>query len=87
VRETRVQGPETHRADYLRVADDPQYSGRYTFGRAIIRYNDLLHYDTGAQQGLLASYVEFHSDRLCYTNTLARLAFAPGVRSIDNVRA
>lgn len=87
VRETRIQGPDTHRAEYLRVADDPQYRGRYTFGRAIIRYNDLLHYDTGAHQGLLASYVEFHPDRLCYTNTLARLAFAPGVRSIDEVSA
>ncbi len=87
VRETRIQGPETHRADYLRVADDPQYRGRYTFGRAIIRYNDLLHYNTGSEQGLLASYVEFQPDRLCYTNTLARLPFPGSTQSIDDVSA
>lgn len=87
IRETRIQGPETNRAAYLRVADDPQYRGRYTFGRAIIRYNDLQYYNTGAEQGLLASYVEFHAEELCYTNTLARLRFDPSVTSIDAVSA
>lgn len=87
IRATNVWGPETHRADYLRVADDPQYEGRYTFGRAIIRYNDLLYFNTGNSQGLLASYIEFHADRMCYNNALARLDISPGVESIDAVNA
>lgn len=84
---TQVWGPQTNRADYLRVADDPQYEGRYNFGRAIIRYNDLQYFNTGTTQGLLASYVEFHADRMCYNNALARLDIPPGVESIDAVSA
>ncbi|MCG8443585.1 MAG: PQQ-dependent sugar dehydrogenase, partial [Caulobacterales bacterium] len=41
----------------------------------------------GDAHGLVASYTEFHPDDLCYTNTLATLAFPPGVTSIDEVSA
>jgi len=86
VRQTAIAAPDIGREAYISAADDPKYSA-YTFNKSYLRYNDLLAFDTGSSQGLLASFTEFHKDKVCVTNTIARLDFPQGVQSIDDVTA
>jgi hypothetical protein len=86
LRETTIQAPLTNRAEYLAAADRLRPEG-YEFDRVILRYNDIAYYNTGSSHGLLASYTEYHGDRTCFTNTLARLEFPAGVRSAAEVSA
>lgn len=87
VRQTAVAGPDNNRAAYIEYAARPEHEGTYFFQLGYLRYNDLLHFSNTEGQGLIASYTEYHPDRTCYTNTLARLDIDPAVSSIDAVTA
>jgi cytochrome c2 len=54
---------------------------------SLLRYNGLERFATAAAHGLLASYTEFHPQRLCITNTLARMDFPPDATIIEDVVA
>lgn len=87
VRQTAVAGPDNNRAAYTEFALRPEHEGTYFFRLGYLRYNDLLHFSNAEGQGLIASYTEYHPDRTCYTNTLARLDIDPAITSIDAVSA
>ncbi len=87
VRQTAVAGPGNNRAAYIEYASMPEHEGTYFFRHGYLRYNDLLHFSNAEGQGLIASYTEYHPDRTCYTNTLARLDIDPAITSIDAVSA
>ncbi|SDF18895.1 PQQ-dependent sugar dehydrogenase [Limimaricola pyoseonensis] len=76
VRETGVMAPETGRAAYEALADDPDHAD-YQIGAGFLRYNDLEVIGTGTGRALIVSYTEFHPERSCYTNTLARRELGP----------
>lgn len=86
LRETTVAGPDNNRAGYQALAGEEGWED-YDFDPSYLRYNDLLAYDTGSEQGLIASYTEFHADETCYTNTLAKLVLPPNTTDIDQVSA
>lgn len=86
IRVTAIQAPDNRRQAYAALAREPRYAG-YSFKLHYIRYNDILVVDDGAARALVVSYTEFHPERACYTNTLARLPIAAGVTNIDQVRA
>ncbi len=85
IRKTAIQAPDTGRAGYLELADQPD--GPYNVHRGYIRYNDLLFVDSPSARGLFASYSEFHPDERCTTNTVSFLAIDRAVVSIDSVTA
>lgn len=87
VRSTKIAGPDIGRAAYLALRDDPEIMRQYNINFSGLRYNDLASYDTGAERGLIASYTEFHREKLCYTNSLAVLPISYAVSSIDQVTA
>jgi cytochrome c2 len=87
VRQTGIAGPDNNRAAYVEYASRPEHEDTYFFRLGYLRYNDLLHFSNAEGQGLIASYTEYHSDRTCYTNTLARLDIDPAIKSIDAVTA
>ncbi|MFN7163466.1 MAG: PQQ-dependent sugar dehydrogenase [Hyphomonas sp.] len=87
VRQTAVSGPDNNRAAYIEYASRPELEDTYFFRLGYLRYNDLLHFSNAEGQGLIASYTEYHPDRTCYTNTLARLDIDPAITSIDAVSA
>ena len=86
IRATRIRGPNPHREEYRAYFNRPE-NHEWNFSRAALRYEDLLYYNTGSSQGLLASYVEYNPEGTCYNNALARLEFPPGTRSIDEISA
>lgn len=86
IRPTAILAPETHRAVLAAVADSLEGEG-YAIEPEMVRYTDITTYDTPESRGLLVAYVEYHDGPRCFTNTLARLAIAPGVRSVDEVTA
>lgn len=86
VRETSIQAPDNNRQAYHAAADSPDMED-YTFDRGYLRYNDLAYYDTGSEQGFLASYIEYHSEDLCTTNTVAKLPFLDGATKIEEISA
>lgn len=83
---TAIRAPSTHRDDFQALSGTEAYQD-YRFDLYYVRYNDLKYFESGEKRGLLASYTEYHQDGECATNTLARLDFAPDVRSIDEVTA
>ena len=86
VRPTTVQAPDNGRAAYEAAVEDEAFAA-VDVRPGLLRYNDLLHFEGGGAQGLVASYTEYHADRACYTNTVAKLEFDPAVGSIDAVEA
>jgi aldose sugar dehydrogenase len=86
VRPTGIVGPETHRAALAAVADSLEALG-FPIEPGLVRYNDLTFVAEGPSRGLLVVYTEYHAGPRCFTNTLARLPIAHGVRSIDEVTA
>lgn len=86
LRETRVTAPDIGRDTYQRAAEDPAFAD-LSFNRFYLRYNDIMVVESGDVRALLVSYTEYHPDRTCYTNTLAKLDIAPSVRSIDDMEA
>jgi aldose sugar dehydrogenase len=85
IRATRIRAPYNNRAAYLALATNPVFADDFVPG--YLRYIDLAHFESGAQRGLLASYIEYHPEQACYTNTLARLDIGHAVTSIDEVEA
>lgn len=85
VRKTRIRAPDNGRAAFLALKDDRDVMSKFQFDFGYLRYNDLAYYEAPGERGLLASYVEFHADRRCVTNTLAKLPFADGVTSIADI--
>lgn len=86
LRATNVEVPDNNRAAYQALADDPDWED-YSFHRGYLRYNDIMAYQAPSGSGLIASYTEYHPDRHCVTNTLARLDLPQGVTDIDDVSA
>lgn len=86
IRPTGIVGPETHRAVLAAVADSLEAQG-FPVEPEMVRYTDLTFVAEGPSRGLLAVYTEYHAGPRCFTNTLARLPIAPGIRSIDEVNA
>jgi len=86
IQATNVFAPDNNREAYQATASDPAFAD-FNVIPGLLRYNDLAAFDTGSEQGLLASYTEFHPERVCSTNTIAKLVFEPGVTSIDQVTA
>lgn len=84
LRFTGIVAPDNNRAAYQAVADDPKYS-QYEIRKGYLRYNDLASYETETEQGLLASYTEYHPKKMCATNTVAKLVFDESITSIDQV--
>lgn len=87
IRETNVRAPDNGRAAYQAILQTPEYKAKYSFNLGYLRYNDILFVDAPAFRGLVASYIEFDAEHVCYTNTLAVLPIAAGVASIDQVTA
>ncbi|MCO5101705.1 MAG: PQQ-dependent sugar dehydrogenase [Burkholderiaceae bacterium] len=86
IRVTRIQAPSNHIAEFLALADDPRFAD-YSFEAEVPRYNDLKYFRSARGHGLLASYTEYDPERLCYTNTLARLDFPAEATSVDEIEA
>lgn len=86
VRPTGLQAPDNDREAYEEAAADPALEG-HDVRPGYLRYNDLLHYESGRSRGLVASYTEYHAEKACYTNTVARLDLPADVGSIDEVSA
>ena len=86
IRATEVFAPDNGRDAYHALADDPEYAA-FDIRKGYLRYNDLAAFNTGSEKGLLASYTEFHADKVCATNTIAKFVFEDGVTSIDQVSA
>lgn len=84
IRDTGIKAPDNGRTEYQALRDDPAFA-EYRFNPGYLRYNDVEYFHTGDAQGLIASYTEYHPEEVCYTNTLARLDFAPDITSIDAV--
>ncbi|MCG8441366.1 MAG: PQQ-dependent sugar dehydrogenase, partial [Caulobacterales bacterium] len=86
VRLTNVAAPDNNRAAYQAIADSAKYAG-YRFNKDYLRYNDLHYFKSADAHGLLASYTEYHPGEECFTNTIAKLVFAPEAASISEVAA
>jgi aldose sugar dehydrogenase len=85
-RVTRVRAPDTYREAFQALAKDPAYKD-YSFELRYVRYNDLAFFDGPGGRGLLASYVEFDAEEVCFRNAVARLDIATAATSIDEVAA
>jgi cytochrome c2 len=83
---TRIEAPDLNRKAFEAAANDPRYAD-YQLDSRFLRYNDLIHIDGPEGSALLASYTEYHPDKYCYTNTLARLDIDASVTDIDSVEA
>ena len=86
IRQTKIAGPDNNRVEYIAAANDPA-NGDYHIIKSYLRYNDLTYFKSETGHGLLASYTEYHTGKLCVTNTVARLDFAPDITDIDAVEA
>ena len=86
IRATQIATPDNNRTAYQTAANDPAFA-EYNFHRGLLRYNDLKFVEFAKARALVASYTEYHSDRACYTNTLARLDIDSTVDSIDEISA
>lgn len=90
-RKTSITAPGNNRAayknDYRALGADPDLGKPQARGLDYLRYNDILHFETPAWRGLIASYTEYHPERQCVTNTLAKLEIDRAITSIDDVHA
>lgn len=86
VRQTEVTVPDTNRAAYEALADDPNNT-EYEVEAGYLRYNDLVQFSGPNGPALAISYTEYHPDQKCITNTVALLAMDAEVKSIDEVQA
>ena len=83
---TNLDAPPTNREAFIALNEKEEFKDYYV-ERFYVRYNDLKYFENDAGKGLLASYTEFHADRDCATNTVARLDFPQGASTIDDVTA
>lgn len=86
IRRTRIDVPDNNRDAYIALSDDPAFED-YQFHRGYLRYNDLAYVESPAGAALIASYTEYHPDRACYTNTLAKLDLPAGASDVDDIAA
>ncbi|WP_051927544.1 PQQ-dependent sugar dehydrogenase [Ruegeria halocynthiae] len=86
VRATKVTVPDTNRAAYEALTDDPENTV-YQIKAGYLRYNDLIQFSGPDGPALAISYTEYHPDRKCVTNTVALLPLGAEVKSIDEVQA
>ena len=84
IRATEITAPDNNREAYHALADDPEFAD-FDVKKGYLRYNDIAAFDTGVEQGLLASYTEFHQEDTCATNTVAKLVIDGTVTSIGEV--
>lgn len=91
VRKISITVPGNNQAayqnDYRALDAGPDASKPETRGLDYLRYNDILHFETPAWRGLIASYTEYHPEKQCVTNTLAKLKIDRAITSIDDVNA
>lgn len=62
--------PNNGLKEYLAAADRLEAQG-YRFYRNRLRYNDIAYVSDGDRHALLVSFIEWHDERLCYTNTVS----------------
>jgi cytochrome c2 len=86
IKETNIAAPDNNRAAYQSAADLEEFKD-YAFHKENLRYNDILFFESEIGRGLIASYTEYHPDRHCYTNTLAKLVIDADVKSIHMIKA
>ncbi len=88
IRPTRIVAPDIGRAayqrDYRALGDDPEFGSPPARGLDYLRYNDILVFD-GVSRGLAVSYVEYHPDERCVTNTVAVREIAAANENVDDV--
>jgi len=91
VRKTAITAPDNNRAAYQKtyraLSDDPDFGTPAPRGIDYLRYNDILHFDSPIWRGLIVSYTEYHPERRCVTNTLARFEIDRAIETIDAVFA
>ncbi|QVL50322.1 MAG: PQQ-dependent sugar dehydrogenase [Thiocapsa sp.] len=86
VRETQIEAPNNGFADYVVAAKEAPYQD-YRHNFKTFRYNDISHYDTGSDHGLLLSYTDFDKDNTCYQTVVAQLPLGREIKLIDQVDA
>ena len=86
IRDTGLIAPDNNRTAYQALETDPDFAD-YQFEPDYLRYNDIEYFQGPTAHGLVVSYTEYHPERVCYTNTLARLDFLPGLTSIEEIDA
>lgn len=86
IRRTNVRAPDIGRDAFAALETDPAYAD-YDIAVARLRYNDIAFVETADARRLVASYIEFDGEEVCYRNVLAALEFGPDVTSIDQVEA
>ncbi|KUJ85727.1 hypothetical protein AVO45_01705 [Ruegeria marisrubri] len=86
IRATNITAPDTNRAAYEALADDPDFAD-FGIEKGYLRYNDLLHISDPDGPALAIAYSEYHPAEKCVTNTVALLRLDATVQSIDEVRA
>ncbi|CUH42781.1 Soluble aldose sugar dehydrogenase YliI precursor [Ruegeria atlantica] len=86
VRSTEITVPDTNRAAYEALADDPSNT-EYEIEAGYLRYNDLVKFSGPNGPSLAIAYTEYHPDRKCVTNTVALLPLGADVNSINDVQA
>jgi aldose sugar dehydrogenase len=73
VEQSGLEAPESGLEDYFSTAMNAPWD-QYSRRKDPFRYNDIVHYRTDSEQGLLISYTKFNGEGSCYTNAVARLA-------------
>lgn len=79
------QPPTRNWVEYVNLKSDPDYAD-YDVIADRIRYNDISYIQEGPlQRNLIVSYTEFHPERDCVTNSIARIEIGGDVGSFHDL--
>lgn len=85
-RKTGVVAPDNNRGAFREAyADLLSRENVAPRGFDYLRYNDILYFSSPDWNGLIVSYTEYHGDKECVSNSLARLEIDRDIGSIDDV--
>ena len=86
IKKTNIETPKNGFEDYKAAAKSKKYKN-YTHHFHKFRYNDILYYKEGPEQGLVISYTEWIPDEECYGTTIAMLKLPLSIDSIMDFQA
>ena len=86
IRETNISVPDNGFSAYQEAAKLEKFKDlNHDF--VLMRYNDILFYESNSNRGLAISYTEFDGTEHCYRNTVARLSIQDNIETVDQLSA
>jgi aldose sugar dehydrogenase len=86
IKKTKIAPPENGFEDYKKAARSEKYKN-YIHHFHKFRFNDILYYKEGSEQGLVISYTEWLPTKECYVTTIAKLKLPLSIDTIMDFQA